>query len=183
MNRSFDIYCPLATRSLYSELTEECFFDPVTSLEMAAYSLGAGYWFKVFCEVSFDDNYLIENVYKTTFRRLRRESSIELVQRGYKITVKNPNPSTYGGASSYYLVKKLAADFRASAIAVRDRIRPEESDHRTAKISVPRIDPYTIRYGLISRVEPAGALVGSVDSGFWFKDGFSFEFKEESVRR
>ena len=182
MNRSFDIYCPSATRSLYPELTEECFFEAVTSAEMTAYNLGAGYWFKVFCEASFDDNYLIENVYTTTFRRLRRESTIEPVQRGYQITVKSPNPSTYGGASSYYLIKKLSADFRATAIAIRDRIRPEETDHRTAKNSVPRIDPYTVRYGLISKVEPSGALLGDVDTGFWFKDGFSFEFKEESVR-
>jgi hypothetical protein len=147
--RALAFACPADIRADYPDI-DSCNFD------------GDGY-FLLRCKPgdwSADDSYLLEGGYDVTFRRLRRKSSIELAQRGYRI------------------VERLAKAFRP--IAIKDYLRPEDADFRAARTAVT--SPFTARSGLISKVEPAGGLVGTTGAELWFQGGFSFEFKEERVR-
>jgi hypothetical protein len=159
--RALAFACPADIRADYPDI-DSCNFD------------GDGY-FLLRCKPgdwSADDSYLLEGGYDVTFRRLRRKSSIELAQRGYRI-------KTSGGqAAMFYLVERLAKAFRP--IAIKDYLRPEDADFRAARTAVT--SPFTARSGLISKVEPAGGLVGTTGAELWFQGGFSFEFKEERVR-
>lgn len=160
--RSLNLYCPAAIRSQYPEIVDG-WFD------------GDGYFIVRATpdNCSPTDEYLIEPKYEPTFRRLRRTTQVEVLQRGYTITV------TGGRAGHFYLVEELS---KQNPIQVKDYLRPERADYNAAKTAIPRIEPYTLRIGTISQVKPVGGLVGDLESGFSYQGGFSFLFAEARTR-
>jgi hypothetical protein len=160
--RSLNLSCPANIRLQYPEIVDG-WFD-------------ADGYFKILAtpdSCSFNDEYLIESKYEPTFRRLRKTSAIEVLQRGYTISVKDSR------AGHFYLVEELS---KQNPIQVKDFLRPERADYNAAKAAIPRVEPYTIRTGTISQVKPTSGMVGNLEMGFAYQGGFSFLFTEDRVR-
>lgn len=166
MLRSLALACPNAYKVKYVDI-DSCFF----------LANGADWWFQVFCkptEWSNSDEYLNEDGYRVTFRRVQRNSTVELTQRGAKLSVPN------GKAAHFELVRELSQAFRP--ITVLDFLYPENADFLAARANNPPTSPFTVRSGLVSRVQPAGALVGTTGANLYYAGGYSFEWKEEKIR-
>lgn len=173
MLRSLWLACPNALKTVFTDIPT-CYWE----------SNGSGdWWLKLPTGadgIAVNDSFLLggDEPYAVTFRRLRRTSNYQKVRRGYKVTLKQK-------AAFFYLIQSLSQDAggQFQVVTYLDFIRPETADFLTARSQSPTpASPYTQRTGLITSLQPAGAMLGTKGSELWFSGGFTFDISEEAVR-